>query len=155
MSSIFPPRLIKYSLRTQPDFLRNPVNSSKYDLNSKRFFASTNGSNEIKNLKSLEDFKNKIRRWESDGWDCNLCKDFFVKFKRNFCLISSVRKCLPYRHLASLSQHGQKTAKCEICTELTMMATKHYQWCCSGVCIVGIGPVSRPRLVFLLLVLSG
>ena len=64
MSNIFPSRLIKYSLQ---DFLRNPVNSSKYDLNSKRFFASTNGFNEIKNLKSLEDFKNKIRRWESDG----------------------------------------------------------------------------------------
>ena len=32
MSSIFPPRLIKYNLRTQSDFFRN-VNSSKYGLN--------------------------------------------------------------------------------------------------------------------------
>ena len=29
----------------------------------------------MKNLKSLEDFKNKIRRWELDGFDCKLWKD--------------------------------------------------------------------------------
>ena len=40
MSSVFPLRLIKYNLRTQSDFFRNSVNSSKYDLNSIRFFAS-------------------------------------------------------------------------------------------------------------------
>ena len=31
---------------------------------------------EIKKLKSLKDFENKIRRWERDGCDCKLCKDF-------------------------------------------------------------------------------
>ena len=31
---------------------------------------------EMKNLKSLEDFRNKIRRWEPEGRDCKLCKDF-------------------------------------------------------------------------------
>ena len=31
---------------------------------------------EMKNLRSLEDFKNKIRRWESDGCDCKPCKEF-------------------------------------------------------------------------------
>ena len=31
---------------------------------------------ETKNLKSLEDFKNKIRKWEPDGSDCKLLKDF-------------------------------------------------------------------------------
>ena len=40
MSSIFPPSLIKYNLRTQSDFFRNCANSSKYGLNSIRFFAS-------------------------------------------------------------------------------------------------------------------
>ena len=34
MSSIFPPRFIKYNLRTQSDFLRNSVKSSNYGLNS-------------------------------------------------------------------------------------------------------------------------
>ena len=28
----------------------------------------------IKNLKGLQDFRNKIRRW--NGCDCKLCKDF-------------------------------------------------------------------------------
>ena len=29
---------------------------------------------EMRNLKSLEDFKNKIRKREPDGCDCKLCK---------------------------------------------------------------------------------
>ena len=79
MGSIFPPRLIKYNLRTQSDFFRNSVNSSKYGLNSIRFFASKVWQMvpmKMKTLKSLEDFKNKIRKWEPDGCDCKLCKDF-------------------------------------------------------------------------------
>ena len=35
---------------------------------------------EMKDLKSLEGFKNKIRKWEPDGCDCKLCKDC-VKFR--------------------------------------------------------------------------
>ena len=31
---------------------------------------------EIKNLKSLEYFKNKVRTWKLDECDCKLCKDF-------------------------------------------------------------------------------
>ena len=65
MSSIFPPRLIKYNLRTQSDFFKNSVNSSNYGLNSIRFFASKVWQTvpmEIKNLKSLQDFKNKTRK---------------------------------------------------------------------------------------------
>ena len=70
MSSIFSPRLITYNLQAQSYFFRNSVNSSKYDLNSISFFASKLWQMvpmEMKNLKSLEDFKNKIRRWEPDG----------------------------------------------------------------------------------------
>ena len=81
MSSIFPPRLIKYNLRTQTDFFRNFANSSKYGLNSIRFFASKVWQMvpmEMKNLKSLEDFKNKIRKWEPGGCDCKLCKDIVL-----------------------------------------------------------------------------
>ena len=65
MSSVFPPRLIKYNLRTQSEFFRNSVNSSKYGLNSIRFFVSKAWHIvpiEMKNLTNLEDFKNKIRK---------------------------------------------------------------------------------------------
>ena len=75
MSSIFSPSLIKYNLQTQSDFFRNSVNSGKYSLNLIRFFASKVCQMipvEMKNLKSLEDFRNKIRRWEPDGCDCKL-----------------------------------------------------------------------------------
>ena len=78
MSSISPPRLIKYNLQTQSDIFRNSVNNSKYGLKSIRFFASKVwqiAPMEMKNLKSLEDFKTKIREWEPDGCDCKLCKD--------------------------------------------------------------------------------
>ena len=79
MSSIFPPRLIKYNLRTQTDFFRNFANSSKYGLNSIRFFASKVWQMvpmKMKNLKSLEDFRNKFKRWEPDRSDGKLCRDF-------------------------------------------------------------------------------
>ena len=81
MSSIFPPRLIKYNLQTQSDFFRNSVNSSKYGVKSIKFFASKVRQvvpMKMKNLKSLEDFRNKIRRWGPDGSDCKLCKDFVL-----------------------------------------------------------------------------
>ena len=62
MKSIFTPRLIKYNFRTQSNFFRNSVNSSKYGLNSIRFFASKvwqmvpNGNEKLKILKTkLED----------------------------------------------------------------------------------------------------
>ena len=31
---------------------------------------------EMNNLKRLEDFNIEITRWESDGYDCKLSKDF-------------------------------------------------------------------------------
>ena len=60
MSSISPHRLIKYNSRALSDFLRNSVNSSKYGLNSIRFFASKVCQMvpmKIRNLKSLEKTK--------------------------------------------------------------------------------------------------
>ena len=69
MDSIFPPRLIEYNLQTQSDFLRNSVNSSKCSLNSIKFFASKAWQmvpKEMKNLKSLEDFRSEIRRLEPE-----------------------------------------------------------------------------------------
>ena len=31
---------------------------------------------EMKNLNTLKDFRNNIRRRELDGYNCKLCKDF-------------------------------------------------------------------------------
>ena len=117
MSSTFTPRLIKYSLRTQSDFLRKFVNIGKSGLNSIGFFALKVWQMvpvEMKNLRSLKDFKNKIRRWEPDGCDCKLCKEFVSNLGyvnlvwlwdigltvriRKYGLISSATKCLPCRH---------------------------------------------------------
>ena len=72
MSNISSPRLIKY-LRTQSDFFRDSVNSSKYGLNSIRLFASKVWQMvpmKMKNLKRLENFKSKIRKWDPDECDC-------------------------------------------------------------------------------------
>ena len=85
---------------------------------------------EIKKLKSLEHFKNKIRRQEPDGCDCKLCEDFLsnlgsVNFVwlcnidltlriHKFALISSARKCLPCWHLPARSWHGETAGG--ICT---------------------------------------
>ena len=138
-----PARLIKYNLRTQSDFLRNSVNSSKYGLNSIRFFGSKVWQMvpmQIRNLKSLEDFRNKIRRWEPDGCDCKLCKDFVLNLGYvnlvwlwdicftvricKFCLISSARKYPISRHSSAWSLKVEIVVGCEIGTWLTMMATE-------------------------------
>ena len=89
MSSIFRPRLTKCNLQFQSDVVRNCVNSNKYDLSSTRFFASRVWQMvpmKMKNLKSLEDFKNKIRTWDPYKCDYKLFEDF--KFRiRKFGLI--------------------------------------------------------------------
>ena len=72
---------MKYNLRTQSDFLRISVNSSKYGLNQIIFFTAKVWQMvpmEMKNLKSLESFKNKIRRWEPDGCERKLWKVFLL-----------------------------------------------------------------------------
>ena len=40
MSDTFPTRVLNYNLRSQTDFLRNTVNTTKFGLNSLRHFAS-------------------------------------------------------------------------------------------------------------------
>ena len=79
MSSIFPPRLIKYNLRTQSDFFRNSVNSSKYGLNSIRFFASKVWRMvpmEMKNLKRvLKILKIKLENGNQMDVTVNYAKD--------------------------------------------------------------------------------
>ena len=95
---------------------------------------------EMKNLKSLEDFRNKIRRWEPDGCDCKLCKDSVSNLRyvslvwlwdtgltvriRKFCLISSAKKYLLCRHLSAWSQNVETVPGCEIGTGLAMVATE-------------------------------
>ena len=97
-------------------------------------------STEMKNLNGLKDFKNKIRKWEPDGCDCKLCKDFISNLGyvnlvclwsigltvsiRKFGLVLSTRKRLLGRHLAARSRHGKTAAGCELCTGLAMMTTE-------------------------------
>ena len=78
---------------------------------------------EIKNLKILE---TKLE----DGMlmDVTVKSAKCVKFRlRKFCLISSARNYLLCRYLPAPSQHGETTARCEIGSRLTMMATEQCQ----------------------------
>ena len=79
MSYIFPTRVLNYNLRSQTDFLRNTVNTTKFGLNSLRHFASKVWSMipiEIKNSSTVEIFKSKISKWEPNDCDCKLCQDY-------------------------------------------------------------------------------
>ena len=63
MSDVFPTRLLNYNLRSQTDFLRSTVNTTKFGLNSLRHFASKVWSMipiEIKNSSTVEIFKSKL-----------------------------------------------------------------------------------------------
>ena len=97
-------------------------------------------SMEIRNLKSLEDFRKKIRRLEPDGCDCKFCEDFLSNLGyvnlvwlwdicltvriHKFYLISSARKYLLSRHLSAWSRNVDAAAGCEIRTGLAMIATE-------------------------------
>ena len=62
MNDIFPTRVLNYNLRSQTDFFRNNVNTTKFGLNSLRYFASKVWSMipiEIKDSWSVEMFKIK------------------------------------------------------------------------------------------------
>ena len=79
MSDVFPTRLLNYNLRSQTDFLRSTVNTTKFGLNSLRHFASKVWSMipiEIKNSSTVEIFKSKISKWEPNDCDCKLCQDY-------------------------------------------------------------------------------
>ena len=79
MSDIFPSRVLNYNLRSQTDFLRNTVNTTKFGLNSLRHFASKVWSMipiEIKNSSTVEIFKSKISKWELNNCDCKPYKDY-------------------------------------------------------------------------------
>ena len=77
MSDIFPITVLNYNLRSQTDFLRNTVNTTKFGLNSLRHFASKVWSMipiEIKNSSTVEIFKSKISKWEPNDCNCKLCQ---------------------------------------------------------------------------------
>ena len=79
MNDIFPTRVLNYNLRSQTDFFRNNVNTTKFGLNSLRYFASKVWSMipiEIKNSSTVEIFKSKISKWEPNDCDCKLCQDY-------------------------------------------------------------------------------
>ena len=68
-----------FKSRSQTDFLRNTVNTTKFGLNSLRHFASNVWSMisiEIKNSLTVEIFKSKISKWEPNDCDCKLCQDY-------------------------------------------------------------------------------
>ena len=72
MSDIFPTRVLNYNLRSQTDVFIPTVNTTKFGLNSLRYFASNVSSMiplEIKNSSSVEMFKNKTSKWEPDDCD--------------------------------------------------------------------------------------
>ena len=65
MNCIFSTRKLKHYLQTQINYFRNSLNGSKYGLNSLRYLLLRFGKLFTKNIKkSLEDFKDNIRKWE-------------------------------------------------------------------------------------------
>ena len=79
MDNIFDRRELDYNLRSQTDFFRSFVNTSRFGLNSLKYFASKVWNlipPEIKNSENIEFFTHKIKKWEPIGCDCNLCSNY-------------------------------------------------------------------------------
>ena len=79
VSDIFPIRVLNNNVRSQRDFFRNIVNTTKFGLNSLRYFASKVWSMipiEIKNSLTAEISKSKISKWKPNDCDYKLCQDY-------------------------------------------------------------------------------
>ena len=79
MSDIFPTRVLNYDFRSQTDFFKNNVNTTKFGLHSLRYFATKVWSMiliKIKNSSTVEMFKSKMSKWEPNECDCKLCQDY-------------------------------------------------------------------------------
>ena len=79
MRDIFPTRVLNYNLRSQANFLRNRVNTTKFGLNSLRHLALKVWSmipTETKNSLTVEIIKSIISKWKPNDYDCKLCQDY-------------------------------------------------------------------------------
>ena len=95
MSDIFPTRVLNYNLRSETDFFRDTVNTTKFGLNWLRYSASKVWSMapiENKNSLSVEMFKNRISKWEPIGSDCKLWQDYLYRI-RYVCLSFDTGHC--------------------------------------------------------------
>ena len=69
-------RTLPYNIRLQTDFGSSFFNTSRFGLNSLRYFASKVWNivpSDIKNASNLHIFKNKIRKWKPKECHCDLC----------------------------------------------------------------------------------
>ena len=79
MNDILQSRTLTYNLRSQTDFVRSFVNTSRFGQNLPPYFASKVWNIiplYIKNISYLRIFKNKIRKWEPKECHCDLCRPY-------------------------------------------------------------------------------
>ena len=73
MNNILQTRILLFNLRSNTNFARSFVNTSRFGLNLLRYFASVVW---IKNASNLNIFKNKIRKLEPKECHCDLCRPY-------------------------------------------------------------------------------
>ena len=79
MDDILQTRTLPYNLRSNTDFARISVNTSRFGLNSLRYFASKVWNivpSDIKNASNLNILKKKIRKWEPKECHSNPCQPY-------------------------------------------------------------------------------
>ena len=81
MGTIFEKRHLQYSLRDPAAFKTSNINSTKYGTETISFrVPKIWGSvpQDIKNSKSLNEFKFKIKMWKPVGCNCRICKTYIT-----------------------------------------------------------------------------
>ena len=79
MNDILQTRIVPYNPRSHAHFARSFVNTSRFCLNSLRYFASKVWNivpSDIKNTSKLHIFKNKISKWEPKESQCDLYRPY-------------------------------------------------------------------------------
>ena len=80
MKSVFTDTSNSYNLRNKPEFKTCNVRTVSYGTETLTFRGPKTWSlvpMEIKNLKSLSEFKAKIKHWKPEGCTCRICR-FYV-----------------------------------------------------------------------------
>ena len=77
MKSVFPDTSNPYNLCSKPEFKTSNVHTVSYGTETLTFRGPKTWSLvpiEIKNFKSLSEFKAKIKHWKPEGCSCRICR---------------------------------------------------------------------------------
>ena len=89
MKDLLPDSTNPYNLRNRPEFVTSNIHTVHNGTETILFRGPKTWSlvpEEIKNSKSISEFKNKIKYWKPEGCTCRLCKTYIQNLGFAACM---------------------------------------------------------------------